>query len=60
VTRERIRGLVIRDEVAFIEILSPAMICLASCVIYWGLSQYKETGMLAKAPPFNAENARRK
>jgi hypothetical protein len=60
VTRERIRGPVIRDEVAFIEKLSPAMICLAPCAIYWGLSQYKETGMPAKAHPFNAENACRK
>jgi hypothetical protein len=60
VTRERIWGPVICDEVAFIEKLSLAMICLASCAIYWGLSQYKKTGMPAKAPPFNAENASRK
>ena len=50
----------IRDEAAFIEKLSPAMLCLASCALYWGLSQYEETGMATKTPTFNAENVHRK
>lgn len=54
------KGPVIRDEAAFIEKLSPAMVCLVSCALYWALSQYQETGMPVKTPAFNADNVRRK